>query len=121
MIRTGELFFNTLRRFNPQIKRRATKKRSTRFLAKYFQSYSVGKKKREKIAFRIKTGKKLKLRLQIFPKQKWEAHHKQQNALVKLKINAVMITKMFDFTAQRKFLWVFRELACDLTTGYFRR
>lgn len=54
----------------------------------------------------------LRLRLQIFPKQKkWEAHHRQQNALGQikaLKINAYMITKTFDFTAQRKFLWVFR-------------
>lgn len=69
------------------------------------------KRKAQKIAFRIK-GKMLRLRLQIFPKQKkWEAHYRQQNALGQikaLKINAYMITKMFDFTAQRKFLWVFR-------------
>lgn len=40
---------------------------------------------------------------------------------VKLKINADMITKMLDFIAQRKVLWVFREPACDLTAGHFRR
>jgi hypothetical protein len=28
---------------------------------------------------------------------------------------------MFDFIAQRKFLWVFRKFASDLTAGYFRK
>jgi hypothetical protein len=54
----------------------------------------------------------------------WEALHKQQNAfgqIKALKINAYMITHMFDFIAQRKFLWVFRKFASDLTAGYFRK
>lgn len=56
--------------------------------------------------------------------KKWEALHKQQNAfgqIKALKINDYMITKMLNFTAQRKFLWVFTKVACDLTAGYCRK